>query len=589
MKKIALFLTLIVFFSCKKNSDEPQISNETEGSIFATVVYNGAVIEGAVITTEPVTEEVKTDITGTAIISKVPIGGYKANATHPEIGTGSAPVTVTANEVMDVRVNLIGGNFESPLVNIESPQNNAVFNVGDIVEFVATVSDSKDNSNELKVEWSSSIEGVLSNEGINSGNTAKFNTSKLSEGEHTIIFKATDTDNLVGTDEIKISIKELPNAVELNSVNLTKEGLNLSWTKSDEAEFESYHITRSTSPDRNFEVIDIISDINTTTYSDLALTFGVLYYYQIKVVLKNGDEAFSNIESNLFEGENIDLGVNIVNMLVDETRPYIYALDQINNSLLFINKDTKTVEKTIFVGSSPTDLDVNIDNTTMYIANFGSTQIAVVDLQTREKTDDIFVDPDAGTWDGNPYSLVYLKGNYLAYTSEDQWNNIKVVDAATGTLVSYAGSIHSPFLTTNPAHDVVYARDGGQIIRFNLDEEGTLTQVDESNLMVTSNKMEQSPYRKIVISGDGKYIFNRTHKLLSNNLSSNLGTLGERIFVSNFDGSTVVGEEHIWNATNFSIDKSLPVQSMLMELDSDNSTLYLYDNNSSKIYLTTID
>lgn len=161
--------------------------------------------------------------------------------------------------------------------------------------------------------------------------------------------------------------------------------------------------------------------------------------------MNNGDESKSNTKTSIFEGENIDLGVNIVQMLVDPSRPYIYALDQINNSLLFINKDGKIVEKTIFIGSSPTDLDIRIDNSTLYVANLGSTQISVVDLESKEKINDLFVDTQAGSWDGNPYSLVYLEGHHLAFTSEDQWNNIKVVNAETGAFISYSGSIHTLF------------------------------------------------------------------------------------------------------------------------------------------------
>ena len=70
-------------------------------------------------------------------------------------------------------------------------------------------------------------------------------------------------------------------------------------------------------------------------------------------------------------------------MRTDPKRPYIYAVDKVNNNLLFVNTDTKQLEKNIFIGSVPVDLDLSLDAKELYVANFGSTQIAVVDLDIR--------------------------------------------------------------------------------------------------------------------------------------------------------------------------------------------------------------
>ena len=115
----------------------------------------------------------------------------------------------------------------------------------------------------------------------------------------------------------------------------------LNWSASNEEEFSSYKVTRTTSSSGPFDVVEVISDVNQTSFTDSGLIFGNTYHYQIVVVVNNGDESKSNTKTSIFEGENIDLGVNIVQMLVDPSRPYIYALDQINDSLLFINKDGK--------------------------------------------------------------------------------------------------------------------------------------------------------------------------------------------------------------------------------------------------------
>lgn len=578
MKRTLFILSLILTFS--SCGDDTSLS-DSKGSIFVTVLHNWELVPDAQINTEPITSVVSTDLTGTAIISGVPIGGYKVNATHPNIGSGSSPITVTRDAIMDVTINLIDGIFEAPVISIQSPIDESNHNLGDEIQFEASVSDETDTPDELILEWSSNKDGILNTTSANASGLATFITSALSEGDHVITLTATDSDNFQTSNQISITVGNLAEGVTLSPINVSAAGLNLEWTVSTAENFSHYKILRSENANGAFQVIDIISNLNMTTYIDANVVFDIRYYYQISVELANGDESFSNIQSQVFQGENIDIGANIVRMIIDPSRPYIYALDQINNSMLFINKETKTIDKTIFVGSSPSDIDMNLDNSKAYIANFGSTQIAVIDLETQEKVNDLFVDTQAGTWDGNPYSLVWLDGNYLAFTSEDQWNNVKIVDADNGSLIAFTGSIHTPFLESNPAKNIVYGVDGGDVIRFNLNSDGTLNEVDETNTSSGSS-------RKVVVSRNGEFIFKGRNKILANNFSSLLGTFGESIYASNEDGSIVVGESNVWNGNNFSIISNLPIQSTLMEMDFDNETVYIYDNSTSKIFLVKI-
>ena len=76
-----------------------------------------------------------------------------------------------------------------------------------------------------------------------------------------------------------------------------------------------------------------------------------------------------------------------------------------------------------------------------------------------------------GTWSGNPYRLVCTAGDTLVYTSNDQWQDVKLVDATTGTTLSYAGSIYAPALAASPDGTIVYAggTDGlNNLTRFNI-------------------------------------------------------------------------------------------------------------------------
>lgn len=584
MKKV-FYLLCLFFFTASCNEDDVVL--DPRGSIYVTVFNNGwDRVENAQVSTEPISEIGLTDITGAVILSDLPIGGYKVNAFHPSIGSGSASVTVIENAAVDVSINLLGGVFENPTATIQFPLDQSSFNIGSDIQFSALVGDESDNPNSLEIEWSSSLDGILNTGSADGSGLTTFTVNNLSSGEHEITVLVTDSDDFQTFDKINITIKDLPESVTLSPLDITGSGLELSWTSSTEPTFANYKILRSENSTGPFEVIEVISDVNTTSYIDSGLGFGQFYYYQIVVVVSDGEESVSNIESALFEGENINLGVNIVRMILDPSRPYIYALDQINNSLLFINKNSKSVEKTIFVGSSPSDIDINLDNSKAYVANYGSSQIAVIDLETQEKIDDIFVDTQAGTWDGNPYRLSCLAGDKLCYTSEDQWNNLKVVDANTGAFISVTASVYQPGLLTNSAQNQLFVTESGssgsEAIRFNFDGT-TLDQVSSS-----SSQINYSGIRDACISDDDLVLFYNGNKLLTNNLQSNLGTFSEKIIDCNSDGSIGIGEENIWNAETFSIIKPLPVSSDIIRLDHDDNTIYIYDTNSSKIYITTV-
>ena len=388
------------------------------------------------------------------------------------------------------------------------------------------------------------------------------------------------------TDETDINI-DTPDTVTLTPINLKTNGLELNWTVSNEIKFYKYKISRSEYPNGPFEEINSISEANTTTYLDSDVSFGVYYHYQVSVVLLNGNQSKSNIEFKLFENESIYLGPNIVRIKNDKVRPYIYALSKTYNSLLFINKESKVVEKTIPVGPSPSDLDINLDNSKMYIANYGSSKIAVIDLDTQEKIYDLSLDTQSGLWDGNPYRLVCIGSDKLVYTSEDQWNYIKLLNASDGSLISWNSSVYYPGLITNPDKTSLFVTEsnstGVNTYRYNL-ENDQLSFVERSEKFYYYNGFGT---RDACISQDGKYLFYIGSKLMLNDLQTNLGSFSDTIYACNYDGSIAIGSEYIWDANNFSIIRKLPFKiSGIMVLDTDDKTLYIYNKNN--LYILTI-
>jgi len=90
---------------------------------------------------------------------------------------------------------------------------------------------------------------------------------------------------------------------------------------------------------------------------------------------------------------------------------------------------------------------------------------------------------------------------------------------------------------------------------------------------------------RVQVTRDGLHIFYGNRKYLAKNLKSVLGTFTESILAISADGSTVVGTASIHDGNTFAITRPLPISATVMALSADDSTLYLYDTMSSRIYL----
>ena len=265
----------------------------------------GRRVAGAEVSTMPATENVVTTSVGSIMIREVEPGIYQVCAMDPEIGTGAASVNVESGKVVNVSVELIRGVFDAPMISFARPFNGDTFDLGQEIEFLVNVSDGQDTPEEIALQWTSSIDGVFSSTGANENGLAQLLVDNLSEGTHEITVEGTDSDGNLGSASISIDIKRLPNAVTLDSILADLNGFTLNWSPSEEDSFVSYRIYRSEG--QGFEIINIIDDVNSTSYVDNSILFGVNYFYQIGVLIGNGDESLSNVESQVFFGENIQL------------------------------------------------------------------------------------------------------------------------------------------------------------------------------------------------------------------------------------------------------------------------------------------
>jgi YVTN family beta-propeller protein len=354
-------------------------------------------------------------------------------------------------------------------------------------------------------------------------------------------------------------------------------GVNLTWSST--ATFQSFRIFRASDPGGAFAVINIVNDPKVGTYRDETVQLGGMYRYRINGATSSGGDVVSNVQS-ISAGISIALNSQVEVMRVDPKRPYLYAVDKVNNSVHFVNLTTNTVEKKIFVGSSPTDLDINAAGTEAYVANSGSTEIAVIDLATRVKSRSVLVDPGTTYMPGNPYRVVCTTGDTLVWAPMYSSGTLRLVNALTGaTLTTSAyNSSYGTGLTASPDGTHVYSTGYNGVLRYDI-VGATLKQVD------TSNDSYGSSYAIITKSKDGMFIFAGPKKVLAANLKSLLGTFPEAIQASNLDGSVVVGATRIYDGATFAAKATLPLSMSLVAFSADDKTLYLYNSATSRIFV----
>ena len=116
-----------------------------------------------------------------------------------------------------------------PSVSIDSPSDGAVVSEGDIVSFIATVSDAQDQSDEVALDWV--MNGIsISTQGATSSGTATFSDSALTFGSYNLVATATDTDGLTDSDQINFTINGVPSTPVVSidpTTPVTSDALNV--------------------------------------------------------------------------------------------------------------------------------------------------------------------------------------------------------------------------------------------------------------------------------------------------------------------------------------------------------------------------
>ena len=122
----------------------------------------------------------------------------------PRGGVGTNAVTLEVLPQND--------GYHAPSAEILQPADGAVVLGGEPTVFEGTVSDVQDPPTVLSVEWTSSLDGVLSTAGADSSGTSLFVQPTLSSGTHVVTLRVTDTEGNFTSDVSTFTVNGAPTA-----------------------------------------------------------------------------------------------------------------------------------------------------------------------------------------------------------------------------------------------------------------------------------------------------------------------------------------------------------------------------------------
>ena len=320
-------------------------SNQPTGSLYVTVVdKSNAPAADVVVTTEPATESRATDALGSVFFAKVPAGGYAVTGTHPIAGSGRTTARVVAGEVAEATI-VLGGDDGSGGGAAVAGGGGGRWRRSDGRRRRGERrrwrhggrAGRRDGRRNGRDGWCG---GGTTGRGGTGGRRDRRRRRNRRHGRPRRNGRHAAGSGGTGGSGAGQRGTAAPSAtVVLAALTKDSNGVNLSWTPTPGNAFATYRIYRGSST-AALAVINIVQDGAAVQYRDESGLLGVAYTYRVGGVTAGGQEVQSNTQT-ITTGVYIDVGSQIEAMMVDPTRPYLYGVDRVNNSLHFINLTTQ--------------------------------------------------------------------------------------------------------------------------------------------------------------------------------------------------------------------------------------------------------
>jgi hypothetical protein len=142
-------------------------------------------------------------------------GSISASTSDLRLAAHTITLTVTDSSgavCNDSVVYVVGG---PPEIAIAAPYDGEEINEGEWYSFTATVTDEETALNDLKVAWTSDVDGEFTSSTASAGGLVSPSYGGLSPGEHVITATVTDDEGLTASDTVALTVNGVPTAPEL--------------------------------------------------------------------------------------------------------------------------------------------------------------------------------------------------------------------------------------------------------------------------------------------------------------------------------------------------------------------------------------
>jgi hypothetical protein len=239
--------------------------------------------------------------------------------------------------------------------------------------------------------------------------------------------------------------------------------------------------------------------------------------------------------------------------------------------VISIDRDTGAALRSVLVGSTPTDFEIDGPGGYIYVGHSDTYAIAQIDAESVSFIKFIPSPQDS-------YDIAVLANNRLATNSQDQWTFPAIVDVASGAVLDQLYATTDPFegalLATADGKALFIGESGGtgsNIIRYDVSG-GKLTSVTSS--YTPGGYGYSSPARSVVGTPDGTSVYYAGYCLDGTNLTVQRYAQTDRILSVAPNGALAVSSAKVYRVSNGTVLATLPSACPVQAVSPDSGTLY---------------
>ena len=286
----------------------------------------------------------------------------------------------------------------------------------------------------------------------------------------------------------------------------------------------------------------LVGSITTSCRMSSIQVFDILPNGEDYVILADESVCMGTLEVQSSVPPTGLLGGLGVDMEVDAARQRLYVSVPSRNQVVVISTETYEVIERITVGTGPRGIDISIDGSLLFVALYGGSSVAFLDLETFSFSQVVIGAElgSAGTWDvieGRPGRVFASARNagtrfYIVMINRDANN--------APTRVADSIAAERPVFASSPDQAAVYVGAGYPASLYKLDiSETPDMSATEGRIILRNVHGPVSGTDKLAVSPDGNFIYTGSGQVLRTDSFIQVGRVGEGVPRVSNDGSLV--------------------------------------------------